>query len=256
MWKLGKNKAMDSKISASQRTYRLSTAEYRDWYRAERIPKFYSPVIHIGYNLGVLLALIVGHFYYVGSWGLSSILVLAFAFLLGNVVIYSLHRFPLHHRLKYVTALYDAHTVEHHRFFTTNYGEYSGSRDLFIIFFPTFFLTAFALLLQPVFFFSVRALLGTDIAHIFSGATAVYFFLYEFFHWASHTREGHFVQKSAWIRYMRNHHRVHHNPKLMRSYNFTIVYPLMDLLMGTLYRGPLPEERHEDHHQNVMENLG
>lgn len=53
---------------------------------------------------------------------------------------------------------------------------------------------------------------------------------------------------------MREHHRAHHNPKLMHKYNFGIVYPMMDVIMRTRYVEKLPEDRPEDHYSDLINN--
>ncbi|GAB4413582.1 MAG: hypothetical protein OHK0056_19720 [Bacteriovoracaceae bacterium] len=60
--------------------------------------------------------------------------------------------------------------------------------------------------------------------------------------------------KISWIKTMREHHRAHHNPKLMHKYNFGIVYPMMDVIMRTRYVEKLPEDRPEDHYSDLINN--
>ncbi|MFP5387563.1 MAG: hypothetical protein ACLGHN_15920 [Bacteriovoracia bacterium] len=95
-------------------TKELNTQRYREWYQRERKSRFYHPGLHIGFNVGVLFLLIVTNFFLVESWNLPEVLVLAFIFLFGNFVVWLLHRYPLHRRMKVWTFPYDTHTVEHH----------------------------------------------------------------------------------------------------------------------------------------------
>jgi hypothetical protein len=236
-------------------TKELNTQRYREWYQRERKPKLYHPVLHIGFNVGVLFLLIIVNFYLVKSWNLTGPLILGFIFLLGNFVVWFFHRYPLHRRLKIWTFPYDTHTVEHHRYFTYESITYDNARDFVAIFFPSAVIAAFALVAQPAFYFSGKFFLGKDVGHLLAGGAAFYFLMYEFVHWASHLPSSHPLMKLKWLNYMRVHHRIHHNTKLMSRYNFCIVYPLMDILLKTKYLGTLPGEEAGDHFDDVRKNF-
>jgi len=38
------------------------------------------------------------------------------------------------------------------------------------------------------------------------------------------------------IRYLRHHHHVHHNQRLMRDWNFNVTFPIADHLLRTAYK--------------------
>lgn len=227
-------------------TRKLKNDQYRMWYRENGIPKHYSPALHLSFNLGTLALLLIGHFSFVEVWDWRIFGVLGFTLLLGNLVVFLIHKYPLHRRMKLWSFPYDAHTVEHHRYFTYDNPVYHNSFDFFAVFFPWFVVFGFALVVQPLFFYSTRFVLGPELAHVFAGATAGYFLLYEFVHWTSHLPANHFFLKIPWLKFMWNHHRVHHNPRLMNGYNFCIVQPLFDILFKTHYKGELPEDNIED----------
>ncbi|HXH32566.1 MAG TPA: hypothetical protein VNJ01_17340 [Bacteriovoracaceae bacterium] len=234
----------------------LNNRKYRDWYRTARTREGYNPVFHVSFNFVGLAFLILSHFYFVSDWNWRSALVLLGTMLLGNVFVYCIHRFPLHKRTKLTSFTYVSHTVEHHRYFTSDNITYDDGRDLFVVFFPPLSIVFFALVGQPLLYFTMAYLVGKNLAHVLAGASAGYFMLYEFFHWASHLPADHpLIRNIGWIRYMRTHHIAHHNPKLMNSYNFCIVYPLMDVVMGTKYKGVLPKDNSEDHFQDVRLNF-
>lgn len=244
-----------SKISSIEKNHNFHHQKYRQWYRDEIIPKYYSALVHVGFNFLLLAILVIGHFLLIEQWNWHVLGVFIFVIFLGNVVVFFVHKYPLHQRLKIWTFPYDSHTVEHHRYYTSDNITCIDSRDFYVIFFPMFVVAGFAILIQPFFFYLNSLMIGKDLAHAFAGATAGYFLIYEFFHWASHLPEKHFLMKNPWIKYMREHHRIHHNPKLMNRFNFCIVYPFMDILMGTKYRGQLPVDSAEDHYQDVLMNI-
>lgn len=232
-------------------TRHLSTSSYRDWVKAKKRPFLYHPLSHLFGNLAMLAGAILVNFYFVQSWSWGMLGVWAAVFLIGNVVVWTVHKYPLHRRFKYWSYPFDAHTIQHHRYFTHDSLTYDSIQDYLAIFFPTEVIAAFTFLAQPIFYFGLRSVLGPDLAHAFAASCAAYFLLYEFFHWASHQPETHVLMKIGWIRYMREHHRLHHNTKLMSKFNFCIVYPMMDIIMGTKYQGPMVQETTDDHYHDV-----
>ena len=244
-----------NKSSSVEQTRLLNNKKYREWYKQEILPKNYNPVVHLGVNIGLLAGSLLFHFIMIKDWSPIFLALMALIFFLGNVVVFVLHKYPLHRRYKWWTFPYDTHTVEHHRYFTAETITFDNSMDFNAVFFPMEVIAGFTLIGQPLIFFGVKHFFGQDVAHVITGSAASYFLLYEFFHWASHLPRNHFLMKFPWILYMRQHHVAHHNPRLMNRYNFCIVDPLVDIIMGTKYKGDLPQDVIEDHYQDVKSNL-
>ena len=239
-----------------QETRGQDNKTFRDWFQNKIVHKHYNPILHVSFNLGVLLILVLGNLLLIQNWNFGVLAVLVSVGLLGNVVVWTVHRYPLHRRYKHWAFPYDTHTVMHHRYFTADYITYDKARDLYAIFFPANVVAGFALIAQPIFFYSAQYFLGSNLAHAFAAGTASYFLIYEFFHWASHLPASHWlVRSNGWIRYMRKHHIVHHIPKFMGKFNFCIVYPMMDIIMGTQYKGAQPQDNAEDHFKDIQFNL-
>lgn len=236
-----------------KKTRHLSTLEYRQWTKTQNRPFLYHPISHLYGNLFMLIGTVAFHLYFVGSFSYWMIAIAAFVFLLGNIVVWTVHKYPLHHRIKYWSYPFDAHTVQHHRYFTYESITYDDREDYIAIFFPTEVIAGFTFIAQPVFFYGLSPFIGQDLAHVFGACTAGYFLLYELFHWASHKPADHFVMKIKWFDYMREHHRIHHNTRFMSRYNFCIVYPMMDIIMGTKFTGTLIKESPDDHFNDVKQ---
>lgn len=247
---------MSNVLPYINQTKKLSNEQYRNWFRENHISKWYNPWVHVGFNGGTLLLLVLVNLYFIKQWSIGVLAVFLFTMLLGNFVVWFVHRYPLHRRLKFWTFPYDTHTVMHHRYFTADFITYNDSIDFFAVFFPAHVIAGFALFAQPTFYFSANLLFDSSISHAFAASTAFYFLLYEFVHWSSHLPENHALMKISWLKFMRTHHIAHHNPRLMMKYNFCIVYPLMDMLLGTYYKEKdLPIDDHEDHFKDVETNL-
>lgn len=243
-------------FSNVQKTRAFSTAQYREWAKKENRPFLYHPITHLYGNLLMLISVIGVQLFFIQSFSWWMLAVAGFVFLLGNIVVWTVHKYPLHRRYRYWSYPFDAHTIQHHRYFTYEAITYDSIADYQAIFFPTEVIAGFSFIAQPIFYFGLSPLIGSDLAHFFGACAAGYFLLYEFFHWASHQSESHFLMKLGWINYMREHHRIHHNMKLMGRYNFCIVYPMMDFIMGTKFQGSLVQEKADDHFNDVKQYFG
>ncbi|MBT7608822.1 MAG: hypothetical protein HN576_03640 [Bacteriovoracaceae bacterium] len=229
-------------------TKKFSNEDYRKWFMNNCIPKFYNPSIHVLFNIGVLLAIIFFHFLRIEEFNQWSFIVMLIMLPVGNLTVTLIHQYPLHKRLKYWSFPYDAHTVQHHRFYTSEHILMNHKRELFVVMFPWFVVLGFATIIQPLFFYIFKILLGANLGHVISGSAACYFVFYEFVHTSNHLPLTHVVYKIPGMKAMRDHHLIHHNPKLMGSYNMGIVFPWFDYIFGTKWKSKdIPPDNINDH---------
>ena len=212
---------------------------FRESFRAEKIPSWYSGILHLSFNGLVLVALTIGLYAQLNDVTPLEWLTFPLVMLLGNIAVYAIHRFPLHMIYEPIYEhTFKVHTEHHHYFFTDDLIIYEGVRDFYILFFPPTVVLGFSLMFLPgcyfiLDFFSASA----NVIWLYLGTSALYFLLYEVLHYISHLPEEHPILFFPLFRYMRNHHVTHHNTKLMYRYNFNIVYPLCDVLFGSVYKG-------------------
>ena len=242
-----------------EETGSLSTERYRQWFQENKAHQTFSPWIHPLFNFGILLLTGATSLYFTlehGPLSLKNALLFPLTLLLGNLVVFLLHRFPLHRRYKLVPFPYDEHTVQHHRYFDSANVTLTGPKDFESIFFPWFIVLGFVLATCPI-FYGLGYLYNGYIAGLFFVFSACFYFtLYEIVHLSCHLRRDHWWLKIPGLRAMREHHRIHHHPKLMNRYNFCIVYPLMDYILGTKFKESiLPPEDSRDHYKDVIKNL-
>ena len=64
-------------------------------------------------------------------------------------------------------------------------------------------------------------------------STALYVVSYELTHLAYHLKEDHPISQLRTVRFLREHHRRHHDPRLMLKWNFNVTVPLADIVLGT-----------------------
>ncbi|MGO8670619.1 MAG: hypothetical protein ACLQVD_04530 [Capsulimonadaceae bacterium] len=62
-------------------------------------------------------------------------------------------------------------------------------------------------------------------------ACTLYFTGYEYTHYLMHVPKGHYIERYAWFRFTKEHHRLHHKYMLR---NLNVFIPLADLCLGTL----------------------
>jgi hypothetical protein len=146
---------------------------------------------------------------------------------------WALHRRVLHRRA-FPYAAYHRHTC-HHAFFGYDTMAIDHPSDFRWVMFPPWALPAMVAGVLPV-SFAVRAVAGANRAWLFLLGVIVYYGVYEVFHALAHLPESHPIAGNPIVRAITRHHRVHHDPSLMRRWNFNFAIPIFDRLFGTLYR--------------------
>lgn len=233
----------------------LNTLKYRQWYQENKVKKSISPWVHPVFNFGALTLTILFSLSQVKVWNWEQLFTAFLTLLLGNLVVFLLHRYPLHKRYKIAPFPYDRHTVEHHRYYDYRNIVLDGPDDFSVIFFPWFIILSFILFVCPIFFSVGYFVSGPSLGWFAVAAAAGYFTLYEVVHLSCHLPTDHWWLKIPGLKAMHEHHRLHHHPRLMSRYNFCIVYPLFDYILGTKYKGEVPEANVSPHTEDVLSNL-
>ena len=157
-------------------------------------------------------------------------------FLYCNVAEYLGHRGPMHHKTRFLTGIFQRHTMEHHSFFTDQAMNFESQRDYRAVLFPpillVFFFGLFAVPLGAILYW----LVSPNVCFLFVFTAILYYLNYELFHFSCHVDPQSLLGRLPLIRRLRRNHVVHHDRALMTRYNFNITYPICDRLFGTLYR--------------------
>lgn len=210
---------------------------YRDRYYRTLLPRRYSGLLHL---LTVYVA---------GLAGIAAVMrwapvaptradwwVIPLTLLLGNGVEYAAHRGPMHHRLRWLGALYERHTRRHHRYFRPGEMHFESARDFHAVLFPPVLL---------LFFGSIAAGLGVLLSLIVPASAAAafvacalgYYLVYETLHFLYHVPPHWRLGSLPGVSYLARLHHIHHDPQRMQEANFNLVLPLTDRLLGTLDEG-------------------
>jgi hypothetical protein len=208
-------------------------AAFRDRYRADVIGPRYSGVAHFLFTTCMSLSVITAL-----AWGVRAPtwrewLTLPIGFLVANAAEYFGHRGPMHHKRRFLGLIYKRHTLEHHRFFTSEAMSYESARDIKMVLFPPsvllFFFGGIGLPLGAL----AWLVLGANVARLFLCVAFAYYLTYEWLHFSYHLSPETWLGRLPVIAALRRHHQTHHDPSLMTTRNFNITFPICDLIFGT-----------------------
>lgn len=211
---------------------RYTPHAFRQQYRAT-----ISPYYRVWWHAGFVLAFGCLGLGFLFSQITQITLASTTAFIIGllafNIGEYGVHKYLGHYKTKFAKLFYDRHTGDHHHFFTAEFMPYEEARDFRVILFPAWLIVLFSgFIILPTFFIIKHW--DVAIAAAFSSALLLSYLLYETLHACEHLPDEHFISRLPWIKQMRALHQEHHIPSNMTKYNFNIVFPLTDYLLGTL----------------------
>jgi hypothetical protein len=212
---------------------------FREEYRRENVGPHYSGWLHVAFTACGSLAVIAFAVAHVHAVRAAEWLVLPLGFLFANASEYFGHKGPMHRPTRGLTILFQRHTREHHRFFTSEAMHYESARDFKMVLFPPvmllFFLGGIATPLALVLFLCASANAGWLFVVVAMG----YFLTYESLHFAYHLQPDSWVGRLPFMNALRRHHTRHHDLALMGRYNFNITFPICDRVFGTTWRDPV-----------------
>lgn len=204
----------------------------REQFRQDMLdgePSWYSPWLHLGVTTGVgIVAIVVGALR-LRAVSALELLVVPAVFLVSNLAEWHIHKRLLHRRWKPMAVLYDQHTPMHHRIYRYGDMEIRSRRELRFVLIPAMGVVGIVIAAVPAAALAGR-LLGPNVGWLFLVSAALYVVGYELSHLAYHLPEDGFVGRRWLVRIMREHHALHHDPRLMQRYNFNVTVPVGDLL--------------------------
>jgi hypothetical protein len=142
----------------------------------------------------------------------------------------------MHKRRRLTRAFFRSHTIMHHRFFTYQTMGVSRFSELYFVISSTpVVIISFLILLMTTGLLILLAGLQTGL--FAGGVLGLFATAKQILHVAFHVPEKwmHYpVLRSRIFQAMQKHHAIHHDPRMMRRWNFNIGTPLFDALFGTL----------------------
>lgn len=216
-------------------------AHYRPWYRQHVRPNPYFRRAHLIVHGTPVIASCAYAASRLADVKTLEWLAVPVWLLLGSGFVYWFHRHVLHRPTRFFWFAYEKHTLQHHRFYDYEHITRDEPDDLHITLFP-FWAASVLAVLSYLTSLALAPLVGENLAHLSMFMMNAYFALYELAHTTSHLPDGHLLTRLPVLRFLREHHRLHHDPALMGRYNFNVVIPLFDWLLGAMVR-TRPERR-------------
>ena len=152
---------------------------------------------------------------------------------------WTLHRNVMH-RKTWLSYPFELHAMLHHRIFRHDHTYHAQNEEMrqHVTFVPRDYILLL-LVNTPVFVATewalrVPVLIGAWVAVL------LYLAMFDILHWSFHVPNERRMERWFWVRWLKEHHRLHHQYQYR---NLNVVLPLADLLFGTRIgkpREPMP----------------
>ncbi len=206
--------------------------EERDRLRREALPGWYSPWAHLAFPSLFGLGVAAAALWQVRDLRPGQLGFFLFVLVLSNATEWRVHRDLLHKRFPPLGVLYDRHTPEHHLIFVRGDMALCEPREFRLVLIPAYGIVAIFFVSAPP-----AALLWSfgqiNLAALYLAATMLYVVSYELMHLTWHLPADSRIGSLRLVRILREHHAVHHDPRLMQRWNFNVTVPLWDLVRRT-----------------------
>jgi hypothetical protein len=202
-----------------------------------RSPRWYSPWAHLVLPSVFAIAVIASCVALLRDVRPWELLLVPIVYVLNNVNEWYIHRDMLHKRTWIAPVLYFRHTPEHHMIYVTDDMAMRDRREYQLVLIPAYGLFLIFMTLLPI--AGGLWLLGLrNIALLYTATSMFYAASYEWLHLAYHLPRESRIGNLGFIRALRRHHAVHHDPRLMQRWNFNVTLPIWDWVKGTIVRSP------------------
>ena len=203
-----------------------------------KIPESYSPAAHFLIP-AVLGASVLG----ASVWLLEGVraielVTVPVTLFLGLGLEWRVHKSVLHERQPLLGILYVRHELYHHVVYTYDDMTMRSSREWRLVLMPAYALVLVFVMMIPI-VAAVWYLGSRNVALIHLATSMLFFLAYEWMHLAYHLPQDHPIGRLGLIRRLRELHRRHHDPRLMKRWNFNVTVPLFDWI----HRSAWSEER-------------
>jgi hypothetical protein len=198
------------------------------------IPAAYRPGLHLAGPSLVGLAVLVAAARLLHDVRAGELVTIPLTLLFAFGFEWRVHKDVLHRSVPGLRILYVRHEITHHTIFTHEDMALRSGRELYNILMPGYAIVlVFLVALLPA---AVLAeLFGLNVAALFVTTAMVFFLLYEWMHCAYHLPPESWIGRLRPIAALRAHHAWHHDPRLMKRWNFNVTVPVFDWIHGTAW---------------------
>src|SRR6185369_2854136 len=126
------------------------------------------------------------------------------------------------------------HELYHHVIYNYDDMTMRSRREWRLVLMPAYAIVLVFAMLIPI-VAGLWHFLTPNVALIHLATSMVFFLAYEWMHLAYHLPQDHVIGRLSIIRRLRELHRRHHDPKLMKRWNFNVTIPLFDWIHGSAW---------------------
>jgi sterol desaturase/sphingolipid hydroxylase (fatty acid hydroxylase superfamily) len=209
------------------------------------IPAWYNPAIHLAIPTAFGLALMIAAALQLHDLRWLDLLAIPITLFASFGVEWLAHKDVLHKRRPLLSLLYVRHELMHHVIFTYENMAMRSSRELWLILMPAYAIVLVFAMVLPV-ALVVAHFFGVNTALLMVITSMAFFLSYEWLHMAYHMPDDSLIGRIPIIRRLREQHRRHHDPRLMKRWNFNVTFPVFDAILGTRWS---PEREAEGERQ-------
>jgi len=213
-------------------------AAARDKVRASivaQIPPRYSPTFHFVFPGLLGLSVLVAALLRIEALRPIELLTVPVTLFLGFGFEWRAHKDILHRRRPLLGVIYERHELCHHVIYTDRDMAMKSPREMWLILMPPYAIVLVFLTLVLPLGIGLTYALGTNVAMLAVATSMVFFLSYEWLHLAYHLPPEHPLSRVDVIARLREFHRRHHEPRLMKRWNFNVTVPLFDWLHRTTW---------------------
>lgn len=210
-----------------------------------QIPAGYSPTFHFVFPGLLGLSVLAGSLLGIEALRPIELLAVPITLLAGFGFEWRAHKDILHKRMPLLGVLYEQHELSHHVIYTDRDMAMKGPREMWLILMPPYAIVLVFLTLVLPLAVGLTYTLGTNVAMLVTATSMVFFLSYEWLHLAYHLPPEHPIARLGLVARLREHHRRHHEPRLMKRWNFNVTVPLFDWLHGTTWSPEREARRRE-----------
>lgn len=196
------------------------------------IPPWYNPWVHLAIPTAIGLSIVIGASSQIHALRLVELLAIPASLLLAFFFEWNAHKYVLHRRTPLVGVIYERHELQHHIIYTDQDMAMRDRREFWLILVPAYAICLIFVTACPL-AFALFKLLSLNVALLFLATSMVFFVSYEWMHLAYHLPPSSAVGRWRVIAALREHHRLHHDPRLMQRWNFNVTVPVFDWIYRT-----------------------
>jgi Fatty acid hydroxylase superfamily len=200
----------------------------------DQIPSWYRPTPHFVIPSLIGLAALIFGAVSVHALRPIELLAIPLTLLAAFGFEWRVHKWVLHKRMPGLGLLYERHELHHHVIYTYEDIVLRSSREMYLILMPAYAVVLIGLINAPI-AYGLSFLFSANVAYIYLVTSMVFFLAYEWLHLAYHLPPAHPIGRLPFIARLREHHRRHHDPRLMKAWNFNVSLPLFDWIYRTTW---------------------